>query len=51
MELLRHVLVFIRHLQGVYKLRYELLKTIKYNILMCRYEKILINVAAYVIPG
>jgi len=23
----------------------------KYNIVMCYYEKILVNVAAYVIPG
>jgi hypothetical protein len=26
-------------------------KMIKYNIVVCRYDKILVNVAAYVIPG
>ena len=42
------------HLQGVYKFRYLklcIIKMINYNIVVCCYDKILVNVAAYVIPG
>ena len=50
-KLLRRVSVLIRHLQGVYKLcqlKLWIIKVIKYNIVMCYYDKILVNVAAYV---
>jgi hypothetical protein len=26
-------------------------KVVEYNIVVCRYDKILVNVAAYIIPG
>jgi len=54
LKLLRHVSVLIHHLQGVYKmcqLKLLIIKMIKCNIVVCRYDKILVNVAAYVIPG
>jgi hypothetical protein len=50
---LLHVPVLIHHLQGVYKLRYLnlwFIQMIKYNIVLCC-DKILVNVAAYVIPN
>jgi hypothetical protein len=48
------VSVLIHHLQGIYKLcwlKLRIIKMIKYNIFVCRYDKILVNVAAYVISG
>jgi len=54
LKLLRHVSVLIHHLQGVYKLcqlKLWIIKMIKYNIVVYRYDKILVNVAACVIAG
>ena len=54
LKLLRYVLVLIYHLQEVYKLCYLklwIIKMIKYNIVVCCYDKILVNIASYVIPG
>jgi hypothetical protein len=54
LKLFWHVSVLIQHLQGVYKLcqlKLWIIKTIKYNIVVYHYDKILLNVAAYVIPG
>jgi len=33
------------------QLKLRIIKMIKYNIVMCGYDKILVNVATYVIPG
>jgi len=51
---LQHVSALIYHLQGVYKLcllNSWIIKMIKYNIVVHCYDKISVNVAAYVIPG
>jgi len=54
LKFLRHVSVLIHHFRGVYNLCYLklwIIKMIKYNIVVCCYDKILVNVVAYVIPG
>ena len=52
LNLLRHVSVLIPHSQGSLQIMWAKVMNygmIKYNIVVCRYGKILVNVAAYVI--
>jgi hypothetical protein len=54
LKLLQHVSVLIHRLWGslqLWQLKLWIIKMIKYNILVCCYDKALVNVTAYIIPG